>query len=177
MNSTPVPDLRDIAPPIDVFPYPLWMVVIAGLLALVVLSGLVWLFMRWVRRQRPTPAADPRQVAISALERARADHSSLDPHRFSILVSDILRAYIVAAHGLKADRQTSPEFLESIASANFFSERQKSLLERFLGRCDMLKFGKLDADPAENDVLVQQAFDFINDEIPAIEQLVAAETR
>ena len=60
MNAAPppsppaVPEIRDIAPPIDVFPYPLWMVLTAAACALLVLGVAAWLIVRWIK-SRPAP--------------------------------------------------------------------------------------------------------------------------
>src|ERR1700761_975089 len=66
--STPLPQIRDIAPPIDVFLYPLWMVIVAGCLAAIVLGVIIWLLVRWLRRPPAIPPLLPREVALKALE-------------------------------------------------------------------------------------------------------------
>jgi hypothetical protein len=138
--APPAPEIRDIAPPVDVFPYPIWVVVLAVLAALVVLGLVVWLIVRAVRR-RPAPLPpSPRSVALRELEALRPTVETSEPYDFSIAVSDVLRRYIGAAFGLKAPQQTSPEFLAAVAASKRFAQGERELLETFLERCDLIKF-------------------------------------
>ena len=43
MNPTPQETIRDIAPPVDFFPYPLWMLILAGVLLAGLLALAAWL--------------------------------------------------------------------------------------------------------------------------------------
>jgi len=153
-------EIRDIAPPIDVFPYPLWMIILAACIAAAVLGVIVWLLVRRIRRRPPPPPLTPRQVALRALEALRAQAPVMDPYAFSIAVSDVLRAYIGAAYGLHARRQTSPEFLAAISSHPNFSDADRSLLGSFLERCDLIKFAHVDADAGDSEKLLERALAF-----------------
>ena len=70
----------------------------------------------------------------------------MSPYQFSIRVSDILRKYVTQQYGLPATRQTSIEFLTALAKASPFSTEEKSLLEDFLNRCDLIKFARVRSD-------------------------------
>jgi len=158
--STPPVEIRDIAPPIDVFPYPLWMIILAGCIAAVVLGVLVWLLVRWIRRRPPPPPPTPRQVALGALEQLRGQLLVMEPYAFSIAVSDVLRAYVGAAYGLHAPRQTSPEFLAAISGYEKFTNADRSLLSGFLEGCDLIKFARVDADATDSEKLLGSAVAF-----------------
>ena len=159
-QASPAP-LRDIAPPIDVFPYPAWLVAVvaAGVLALLALA--VWLVVRWIRNRPAPPPPTPRETAIASLNKARNQIDALDPYAFSILVSDILRAYVAAQFQLHAKEQTSPEFLAAISAFPRFSDQEKTLLAVFLEKCDLIKFARLDATRQESATLVDQAILFV----------------
>ena len=58
---------------------------------------------------------------------------------------------------LPVTRQTSVEFLAAIAKAPPFSEDDKSLLEDFLNRCDLIKFARYDATTADSRLLLDEA--------------------
>lgn len=162
LTSAPAPpEIRDIAPPIDVFPYPMWMVVVAALLALGLIGLSVWLLARWWRRRPPEPPPTPRTAALRALEALRDKVELLDPHAFSVAVSDVLRRYITAQFGLPATQQTSPEFLESISGATQFTDAGRELLARFLDRCDLLKFAHVAATAADSSELLASAIAFV----------------
>lgn len=167
-QSTPAPGgapeeelIKDIAPPVWVFPYPTWMVVVAAVIALLLLGLIVWLIVRAIRN-RPAPVAPtPRSVALRELERMRGDVKSLDPYDFSIAVSGVLRTYIGAAYGLHAPQQTSPEFLAAISGSVKFSDSDRRLLAEFLERCDLIKFARVQADSGDSLRLLDSAFAFV----------------
>lgn len=155
------PPIRDIAPPVDVFPYPAWQVAIAAGLALALVSLAVWwLVTFWRNRPAPSPPS-PRESALAALREAERQLDALSPHAFSILVSDVLRRYVSAEFGLRATEQTSPEFLASVAGSARFSAEEKALLGAFLEKCDMIKFARVAASREESAALLAQAREFV----------------
>lgn len=155
------PAIRDIAPPVYVFPYPAWMVYCGIALLVLVLACIVWLAVRWVKRKPAAPPPTPRQIALAALDEARARIQATDPYAFSIFVSDILRTYISRQYSLHATQQTSPEFLASIASHAKFADDERRLLANFLEKCDLLKFARIGASADENASLLEQAILFV----------------
>ncbi len=158
---SPLPEIKDIAPPVDVFPYPPWMVAAAcGVLLLLVLAA-VWLLVRWRKNQPSAPPPTPREVALTSLENARSRIENLDPYEFSILVSDILRGYVAAQYRLHAKEQTSPEFLASISGSPRFSESEKALLAVFLDKCDLIKFARIHATAEDSARLLDEAIRFV----------------
>lgn len=155
------PQIRDIAPPIDVFPYPPWMVALAAALALIVLGLAVWLIVRAIRNRPAPPPPSPRTVAIRELEALRAQLGKIGAYPFSIAVSDVLRRFVGAHFQLHAERQTSPEFLAAIAKAPQFSDDDRALLAQFLERCDMIKFARVEADSEVTAQLLSHALAFV----------------
>lgn len=158
------PDLKDIAPPVELPLWPWWTVAIALLLGLALVGAVVFLvFSRW--RKRPSaPPPTPREIALGALEQARHQVRQSTPYEFSILVSDILRIFLVAQYGVQATNQTSPEFLADVSHTVKFSIREKEYLGRFLGSCDLIKFARVEASEAESERLLEQAFAFVKGE-------------
>jgi hypothetical protein len=154
--------VHDIAPPVDVFPYPPWMVAV-GIACLVILLGLfVWLLVSWIRRRPPPPPPTPTAIALRELEKLRARVREMEPYQFSVAVSDILRTFISEAKfRLPATRQTSPEFLAAIAGSQMFSESDRSLLGHFLEKCDLIKFARLQATSTDSSELVESALAFV----------------
>ena len=161
--ATPAPaQIRDIAPPVDVFPYPPWMVATAIAVAVIVLGLFLWMFIAWLRRRPAPPPPSATAIALGELEKLRARAGEIEPYRFSVAVSDILRTFISdAKFRLPATRQTSPEFLAAIAGSTLFSEGDRSLLGRFLEKCDMIKFARMQATSADNSELVESALTFV----------------
>ena len=85
----------------------------------------------------------------------------MSPYQFSIRVSDILRRYVTEQYRLPVTRQTSVEFLAAAAKAPSFSADDKSLLEDFLNRCDLIKFARYDATTADSELLLEEATRFV----------------
>jgi Domain of unknown function (DUF4381) len=160
-SQPPLPEIRDIAPPVDVFPWPLWMVLVAAFVALLVVGLLVFGFVWYMRRRPPGPPPSPRMIAMRELELLRSQISSLDPYAFSVKVSDVLRTFVEAQYGLRAAHQTSPEFLASISESGEFSDKDRDLLTQFLERCDLIKFAHVDASNTDSAILHERAVAFV----------------
>jgi hypothetical protein len=145
-SPTPAP-LNDIVGPVWFWPYPLWMTLVAGFVALLILAGLVWLLKKLLTR-KAVPLTN-RQKALAALEALRSGIAGADPYAFGVTVSDAIRGYIRAEHRLGATTQTSLEFLNSIRSNPLFTDNEKSGLTVFLEKTDLLKFARAEAGERE----------------------------
>ncbi len=160
-GASPTPAIHDIRPPLDVFPYPMWMVATAGAVALVALALVV---AGIVRAARSRPRAAPptaREVALRKLREAEAGLAGKEPYAFSIQVSDILRQYVSAQYHLRATEQTSPEFLAEAAKSPHFTGADKMLLAEFLEHCDLIKFAHVEATEEDSRALLEQAVRFV----------------
>jgi membrane protein implicated in regulation of membrane protease activity len=152
-------EFHDISPPVNYSLLPMWAIFVTAFAALTVLGLLIWLAAR--RRKLTEPPKSPRERAIEALGRIQVQIESLNPYRFSIRVSDILRNYVTEQYDLPVTRQTSVEFLERLRKASPFSEDEKALLEDFLNRCDLIKFARYEATTADSRMLLEEATRFV----------------
>jgi len=152
-------EFHDIAPPVDYSLIPPWLVFVIAFVVLSLLGLLVWWFAQ--RRKSEFPPKAPREIALEELEQIRGEIEIMNPYQFSIRVSDILRRYVSQQYGLPATRQTSIEFLSATAKAPSFSADDKSLLEDFLNRCDLIKFAKYEATTADSELLLEEAIRFV----------------
>jgi hypothetical protein len=152
-------EFHDIVPPVDYSLIPPWLVFVIAFIVLSLLGLVVWWFMR---RKKPEPPPKPaREIALAELEQIRWEIEKVSPYQFSIRVSDILRRYVAQQYGLPATRQTSIEFLTAAAKAPSFSADDKSLLEDFLNRCDLIKFAKYEATVSDSELLLEEAIRFV----------------
>jgi hypothetical protein len=161
-GASPTPAIRDIRPPLDVFPYPTWMVITAagfGALALALLAAGIARAMRNRPKSLPPTA---REIALRRLKEAEADLERIEPYAFSIKVSDVLRRYISAQYRLHAPEQTSQEFLAEAARSPHFTGADKDLLADFLERCDLIKFAHVNATTDDSRGLLAQAVKFVD---------------
>jgi hypothetical protein len=154
-----VADVHEIAPPVDYSLVPPWVIYCAVILGLAALGLVGW----WIRKraQRPKPVQSPRTRALEQLDRIGCEKEMLTPYQFSIAVSDILRGYVTEQYRLPVTRQTSFEFLSMLAKASPFSADETSLLEDFLGRCDLIKFARYDATTHDSRLLLEEATQFV----------------
>jgi hypothetical protein len=152
-------EFHDIAPPVDYSLIPPWLVFVIAFVVLSLLGLVVWWFVQ--RRKPDLPPKAPREIAIEELEQIRGEIEIMSPYQFSIRVSDILRRYVTQQYGLPATRQTSIEFLTATAKAPSFSADDKSLLEDFLNRCDLIKFAKYEATTSDSELLLEEAIRFV----------------
>jgi hypothetical protein len=152
-------EFHDIASPVDYSLIPPWLVFVIAFVVLSFLGLVVWWFVQ--RRKPELPPKAPREIALGELEQIRPEIERMSPYQFSIRVSDILRRYVTQQYGLPAMRQTSIEFLTAAAKAPSFSADDKSLLEDFLNRCDLIKFAKYEATTSDSDLLLEEAIRFV----------------
>jgi hypothetical protein len=154
-------EFHDIAPPVDYSLIPPWLVFVIAFVVLSLVGLVVWLIAK--RRKPPAPPKLPREIALEELERISQEIERMSPYQFSIRVSDILRKYVTQQYGLPATRQTSIEFLTALATPKAFgvSADEKSLLEDFLNRCDLIKFARYEATTSDSELLLQEAVRFV----------------
>ena len=160
-----MPEIKDIAPPFDLFGYPTWMMVVAGGVILAVIGLMIWMVVRWMKRRPAVMPPSPREVALGALERLQGEAGVALPYTFSFAVSDVLRTYIGGQFGLHAREQTSPEFLGEIVQTGRFSDGDRRLIGEFLVRCDMIKFARAEAGVEDNVRLLGSATLFVKGEV------------
>ena len=153
---------HEIAPPVDYSFLPTWAIFLASLVGLCLIGLIVWLLKR--RRTPALPPKTPREIALEELERIADGIEITNPYQFSIRVSDILRRYVTNQYALPVTRQTSVEFLTALTKSKSFSANEKSLLEDFLNRCDLIKFARYEATSADSQLLLEEATRFVKGE-------------
>lgn len=158
---SPTPELAPIAPPVPVFPYPMWTAISAGILVLLVITAIIYAVVRHIRNRPQPPPPTPRELALAALERLRSRTAELEPHPFSVEVSDVLRVFVTRAFHVRATQQTSPEFLAAATASRSFSEADKALLAAFLEKADLIKFARVQATAQDSEQLLEQARRFV----------------
>ncbi len=137
-------NFHEIAPPVDYSFIPTWAIFLASFVGLCLVGLIVWFFTR-----KRTP---------------EGEIETTNPYQFSIRVSDILRRYVTNQYALPVTRQTSVEFLTALAKSSPFSANERSLLEDFLNRCDLIKFARYEATSADSQLLLEEATRFVKGE-------------
>ena len=153
-------EFHDIAPPVDYSLIPPWLIFLGVFVSLTIMGLIAWLVTRTLRR-RSAPIQSPRERALVILEQMQGEIETIKPYRFSIRVSDILRRYVTEQFNLPVTRQTSVEFLAGLRKTSPFLEDEKSLLEDFLNRCDLIKFARYEATSSDSELLLEEAIRFV----------------
>ncbi len=156
----PLAELRDPVRLVEV-PWPEWVWWAIGGGSALALALLIWLIVRLVKSGAKNPQPSAREIAIRELNTLRGRMLLAESYPFSVEVSDVLRRYISGHFSLHATQQTSPEFLASIAGSPRFSASDRELLAKFLERCDLIKFARVEADSDENVKLLSEAVAFV----------------
>jgi hypothetical protein len=159
-------EFHDIAPAVDYSLMSPWLIFLAVFVSLTIIGLIIWFVAKSFRR--PTPPQPPRERALALLEQIRTQITALNPYRFSIRVSDILRRYVTEQFGLPVTRQTSVEFLNGLRGSSPFAEDEKSLLEDFLNRCDLIKFARYEATTSDSELLLEEAIRFVKGGQPCL---------
>ncbi len=81
--------------------------------------------------------------------------------RFHTELSDVVRRYLELRFQLRAPRQTTAEFLESMRDAPQLTGEQQALLRDLLERCDLAKFARAAAPPEECQAAAAMARTFV----------------
>ena len=153
-------EFHDIAPPVDYSLIPTWVVFVGAFMGLSMLGGLIWWFVRWRARQ-PARVQTARERALFQLDQIRSEIEHLQPYEFSIVVSYVLRRYVSDQFHLPVTQQTSVEFLNGVSQLTHFSADDRTLLDHFLNRCDLIKFARYDATREDSRVLLDEATQFV----------------
>ncbi|MDH5676717.1 MAG: hypothetical protein OEZ06_31660 [Myxococcales bacterium] len=140
-----------------------------GLLGAALIALLTWLFMRWwSRRERPEPPPPPPrppwELAVERLAALRKRKASMidagQGAQFVDEVSDVVRDYLGAHFGFDGLETTTDEMLSLLRARN----APLAMLQEvsgYLGRCDLVKFAKVEPDADEVDLIFAKAQDIV----------------
>lgn len=151
----------ELEAPGEPFPVPSqwpWYLAAGG--AVLALGTLAFVALRRSRSHVHHPVAvavPPHVKALRALERLRtaARTTPAQVEAFYVEVSGVLRTYLEERFGLHAPERTTEEFLRELEGGDRLAREHRAELERFLSRCDLVKFAA--QVPGESDHLAMHA--------------------
>ena len=146
-----------------------WLVAIITAVAVILVSLAVWALLARKKREAAKhirTAWDHALEAIQALrEQVRAGMSS--PELAIAGLTDIVRHYMEARFKLRAERQTTAEFLAELErSDRLLEDKDRKFLRSFLASADMVKFARLPADPYLFEQASAKAEELVSGTIP-----------
>lgn len=153
-------DIRDIRGVVHVAPSWMWLVYLMGTLAL---AAVAYALYRWWKARAKVRAKTPYELAVEALDKARALMAPDKVREYSFRVSEITRNYIEARFGARAAHRTTEEFLRDLVEkpATGLADHA-GLLEDFLKHCDLVKFARWKLSQAEMEQMHASALTFVN---------------
>jgi hypothetical protein len=171
-NAQPKLETKPVAVLQDNF-IPLY--ILGGLVAAALIAGLTLLIARYLRNRKaaavpPPPPRPPWDIAVEKLGLLRQQKAPMlaagQGGLFIDQLSDVVRAYLGGRYAFDGLETTSDEMLMQLkahgAPLGFTQE-----VGLFLGRCDLVKFAKLDPDEDEVDLLFAKAQDLVHFSEPA----------
>lgn len=143
---------------------------IYGLIALIILSLVVWYIVWYVRNKwqgrgrevKPAPKLPPHVIAIKALNelRNRKLWQNGKHKLYYSTLTEILRLYIEGRWAVGALEMTSHEILKALNNVDIKSDSRSNLME-ILFTADMVKFAKALPEAEENEQLFTYAYYFV----------------
>lgn len=147
----------------------IWYVSGAGILLLVLV---LWLIIRH-KKFKTTPQDPVWIVAINRIGdlRKTLHERKITPENAIIRLTDVVRHYLEKQFSLRAERQTTTEFLETLRKDNGpLDVEQRRFLREFLSSADMVKFARLSADETLFENAAERAESLIRNTIQDPEQ-------
>jgi hypothetical protein len=165
-------NIKDIKPPIEVpfswkelLPYVYW-----GIGGLAVLAALIILTRNYLKKRKKKPLPEiiapkipPHVTALEQLEKLKEEklwqQGKLKQYYSGL--SDILREYIEHRFYINAMEQVTDEIMYAFRTADA-SDEIKAKLRQVLFLADLVKFAKEQPLPNENELCIENAFEFVN---------------
>lgn len=105
------------------------------------------------------------QARFELQQLVQANWAKLDPKRYFVELTAIVRRYIERTTGVRAPEQTTEEFLRTIASDRIFSEDVQQRMREFLESADLVKFAGLQPSDKDISLSLDRANRFIESEL------------
>ena len=162
--------IKDIKAPFDEpFDWHEYLPYIYGGLVAVVVIAIIIFILRKVLKKKPVVVEPPKPkvpahiTALNALEEIKNKKLWQEGKykEYHTLISDTLRAYIEGRYGVAAMELTSDEIFK-IMNSQVIDTVSKEKLKQVLTLADYVKFAKVIPIEVENDMTLNNAFDFVN---------------
>jgi hypothetical protein len=188
--ETPLPELKiadlvlplddtgtelSLAPRIDVKDraFSILVAVIVAL-AVILVSLAVWALLAHKKREAAKHVKTVWELALEAISELRIQvrSGSASPELAVAGLTDVVRHYLEARFQLRAERQTTAEFLSDLErNDRLLEDRDRKFLRSFLASADMVKFARVPADPNLFEQASVKAEELVSGTIPHEDEL------
>ena len=159
-----------LAPPIEVKKSDFsWLDASIVACVVMLLSLAVWTFLLGRKQTKAVPARPPWEVALEAIRglREQVRAGTLPPSPAVAALTDVVRHYLEARFRLRAEHQTTPEFLAELERGDhLLEENDRKFLHSFLAAADMVKFARVPADPGLFEQTSVKAEELVSGTVP-----------
>lgn len=153
------PSLDRVRGPVEISAYEPWQIAILLGLIVLLISLLIWLYVR--SRRKSATATSPYEVAVAELQ-AAADLTPEDDERFAMLSSQALRRYLQDELGLHSTACTSEELLLRLKDNTQVDEFFQTTLREVLDNFDQIKFAQQPISMTERICIIDTVRELIN---------------
>ena len=190
--ETPLPELKvvdlvlplddngtdlSLAPRIDVRDGRMsWLVAGIVAAAVILVSLAVWALLAHRKREAAKHVKTAWEHALEAIRALREEvrGGSASPESAIAGLTDVVRHYLEARFRLRAERQTTAEFLADLErSDKLLEDKDRKFLRSFLASADMVKFARLPADQRLFEQASEKAEELVSGTIPREDELAA----
>ena len=143
----------------------------AGIVAAVIIlvSLAVWALLAHKKREAAKHIKTIWENALEAIQllRAQVRGGMASPELAIAGLTDVVRHYLEARFHLRAERQTTAEFLADLErNDRLLEDKDRKFLRSFLASADMVKFARVPADPHLFDQASEKAEELVSGTIP-----------
>ena len=145
-------------------------------LVVILVSLAVWALLTHRKREAAKHIKTAWEHALEAIRALREQVSAgaASPELAIAGLTDVVRHYLEARFHLRAERQTTAEFLAELErSDRLLEDKDRKFLRSFLASADMVKFARLPADPRLFEQASEKAEELVSGTIPREDELAA----
>ena len=143
--------------------------VIVVAVAVILVSLAVWMLLARKKREAAKHVKTAWELALEAISalRDQVRGGSISPELAVAGLTDIVRHYLESRFQLRAERQTTAEFLADLErNDRLLENRDRKFLRSFLASADMVKFARVPADPTLFEQASVKAEELVSGTIP-----------
>jgi len=141
------------------------------LLALLV-SVIIWLLIKLIKKFKtvkkevtvPVISEPAHVIAFRELEKLKNEKlwQNGETKKYHIRLTEIIRQYLENRFGVNSLELTTSETLEALVKTGFKKDESYSKLRSVLTGADLVKFAKYKPEPAENESVLSDSYDFVS---------------
>ena len=146
-------------------------------LAVILVSLAVWALLAHRKREAAKHVKTVWELALEAITalRDQVRGGAASPELAIAGLTDVVRHYLEARFHLRAERQTTAEFLADLErNDRLLEDRDRKFLRSFLASADMVKFARVPADPSLFEQASVKAEELVSGTIPYEDELLQA---